>query len=46
MSMGVPNQGLKKPFAFERQRDNVLRSKAFEKFTKCFVDSQSYNSCK
>jgi hypothetical protein len=27
MTMGVPNQGFKKPFPFERQKDNVLKSK-------------------
>jgi hypothetical protein len=29
MAMGAPNQGLKKPFVFERQKENVLRCKAF-----------------
>jgi hypothetical protein len=27
MAMGMLNQGLKKPFALERQRDNVLKFK-------------------
>jgi hypothetical protein len=28
MVMGVPSQGLKTPFVFEKQRDNVLRFEA------------------
>ncbi len=31
----MPIQGLKKPLPFGNQRDNVLRSKAFESLSVC-----------
>jgi hypothetical protein len=33
--MGVPNQGFKKPFPFERQKDSVLKLKLFESLSVC-----------
>jgi hypothetical protein len=42
--VGAPNQGLKKPFAFERQKDNVLGFEVLKKL-KCLFIGLSYSSC-
>jgi len=49
MIVGVSSQGFKKPFALERQKDNVLKFKAFEILNivcslACLIELQvSYN---
>jgi hypothetical protein len=40
----APNQGLKKPFAFERQEDNVVGFEVKKKL-KCLFIGLSYSSC-
>jgi hypothetical protein len=43
--MGAPSQGLKKPFALEKQKENVLRFKAAWEL-KCLFTNMCCNSCK
>ncbi len=42
--MGAPNQGLKKPFAFERQKDNILGFEVFKEL-ECLFTGLFYGSC-
>ncbi len=43
MVVGVSNQGLKKPFTLEKQKDMILKFEVFKKH-KCLLTSVSYSS--
>jgi hypothetical protein len=43
--MGALSQGLKKPFAFDRQKNNLLKFKVLRKL-KCLLIGLSCNNCK